>query len=79
VGATRIQHKEGEKKREMEVKSIMDGSEKKKGTPSTTFLSLDVLKGMMRKTKDDLLEGYYYQSDVCMYNRRQVCILLIQT
>lgn len=68
MGDTRIRHKEG-KESEMEVKSIMDGSEKKKGTPITTFCSFLMLKKkergrMMRKTKDDLLEGYYSQSDV---------------
>jgi hypothetical protein len=36
----------------MEVKSIMDGSEKKKGTPITTFCSFLMLKKRERENDE---------------------------
>jgi hypothetical protein len=53
----------------MEVKSIMDGSKKMEHQQLFFSLSLDVQMRMVRKTKDDLLEGYYCQLDACVYNR----------
>jgi hypothetical protein len=81
VGDNRIWHREEEEEgeKEMEVKSIMDGSKKMEHQQLFFSLSLDVQMRMVRKTKDDLLEGYYCQLDACVYNRWQVCILLIQT
>jgi len=67
VGDTRIQHKEGKKKREMEVKSIMDGSEKKKEHHQLLFSLLILLKEWWERQK-------MTYSKATTANRMYVCI-----
>ncbi len=72
VGDTRIQHKEGKREKKLEVKSIMDGSEKKKGTPSTTLLSLSLPLNILKKEWWERQKMTY--SKATTTNRMYVCI-----
>ena len=64
-----ITQRRKEREREMEVEFIMDGSKRKREHHQPLFLlslSLNARKKrMMRKTKDDPLEGYYTAIRMC--------------